>query len=191
MGVHFFCLTFVGLVAILGCNSSFREEHKKRREQIMMTTGGKQMPVKGAQTKKIKDYISKTVSDLISERGYDTPVDFSRRSGVLVSPETVRKAVKSGEVGTWSLYLILSALGVRSGEIKKILTNAGDDVLAPNIGNGAQLNEADQAAINVFSRLRSQRKAYLHAISTIECIADLSGVDLEGPIKVLRREVEE
>jgi len=113
---------------------------------------------------------------------YTDILDFVNRSGVPLSFETVRRAIKDIKpVSIPSLILICKYLSCTKEEIKDIIKELGDQDFHELIGDqkGMELTQIEEAIILAIRKIRQKEPLSLHTLATqIELIAKAYGVDV-------------
>ena len=125
---------------------------------------------------------------------YTDILDFVNRSGVPLSFETVRRAIKDIKpVSIPSLILIYKYLGFTKEEIKDIIKELGDQDFHELIGdhNGMELTQIEEAIIVAIRKIRQKEPLSLNTLATqIELIAKAYRVDVSEEFKkILKTEL--
>jgi DNA-binding transcriptional MerR regulator len=125
---------------------------------------------------------------------YTDILDFVNRSGVPLSFETVRRAIKDIKpVSIPSLILICKYLGFTKEEIKDIIKELGDQDFHELIGdqNGMELTQIEEAIIVAIRKIRQKEPLSLNTLATqIELIAKAYRVDVSEEFKkILKTEL--
>ena len=118
---------------------------------------------------------------------YTDILDFVNRSGVPLSFETVRRAIKDIKpVSIPSLILIYKYLGFTKEEIRDIIKELGDQDFHELIGNqnGMELTQIEEAIIAAIRKIRQKEPLSLNTLATqIELIAKAYRVDVSEEFK--------
>ena len=125
---------------------------------------------------------------------YTDILDFVNRSGVPLSFETVRRAIKDIKpVSIPSLILICKYLSFTKEEIKDIIKELGDQDFHELIGdhNGMELTQIEEAIIVAIRKIRQKEPLSLNTLATqIELIAKAYRVDVSEEFKkILKTEL--
>ncbi len=129
------------------------------------------------------------IERLILDCGYESLSDFRRKTNIPLAFETIRRASKSGDVNTYTLFLILKYLGLSPGRIKNILESFGDKELSVFIGSESDLTDKELAGLACCRKIRNIRPAFTsHFADFLKMSADMAGVDVSGEIQILRGE---
>jgi hypothetical protein len=125
---------------------------------------------------------------------YTDILDFVNRSGVPLSFETVRRAIKDIKpVSIPSLILIYKYLGFTKEEIRDIIKELGDQDFHELIGDhkGMELTQIEEAIIAAIRKIRQKEPLSLNTLATqIELIAKAYQVDVSEEFKkILKTEL--
>lgn len=125
---------------------------------------------------------------------YTDILDFVNRSGVPLSFETVRRAIKDIKpVSIPSLILIYKYLGFTKEEIRDIIKELGDQDFHELIGDhkGMELTQIEEAIIVAIRKIRQKEPLSLNTLATqIELIAKAYQVDVSEEFKkILKTEL--
>ena len=125
---------------------------------------------------------------------YTDILDFVNRSGVPLSFETIRRAIKDIKpVSIPSLILIYKYLGFTKEEIRDIIKELGDQDFHELIGdhNGMELTQIEEAIIAAIRKIRQKEPLSLNTLATqIELIAKAYRVDVSEEFKkILKTEL--
>ena len=128
----------------------------------------------------------KELAGTIESAGYESISDFCRRSKVEASFETVRRAVPGGQVSTWSLYLIMLALGKTRTQIRDLLLRYGGGLLAPMLSEGdtvpAEIAPLCQAMQTIWNAAKGDNCSREMVLNTVKVLARGVGCDVSGQV---------
>jgi hypothetical protein len=129
---------------------------------------------------------------LIEKAGYDGIADFHRRSKGTVAQETVRRAVTEGVYSTWTLFLILHALGLAKSKIKEVLVESGDDLLSRYLDTEESLLHPVEKAILLASRkiINLDHQALALMVANFKYQATNLHVDITEELAVMEKATE-
>jgi hypothetical protein len=140
-----------------------------------------------------KDFFKMMNARLVAE-GWDTVTQFTQKSKVPYTVETVRRGfVDCGvkQLSADTLAVILRYLNYSRGEIKEILETYTDDTeMTKLIGDDASSTlTADQAAwVEIFNKLEAGRPGLAaQMVGQIELAAKLANIDITEEAKVIGR----